>query len=490
VSRTIPEIAADANTLFDALTADLNINLDLPAVLLPTDFDLPPETGGAYEELPALTVAELTTAAVDGTGVFDVLMRSVNSQLAEQFKAQRITGGDYAKVYASSVGSVLQISTQFLMGKDQARLANLQLQETIKLTQAQRVRALADIIIARGQIQQLAFGTAKMELEAHTAENQYALSKMALVDGYNQSLITEANVQLTGEQVEVQRAQTRDTHLDGTPIAGLLGKQKALVDAQVLTQHEELDTARASTKETLLDGSPVGGLVALEKSIKEATMVHMEQQGLLVKEQVEATHAQTADLMTDGVTPIAGLLALEKEMKLSQQKLIEEQYEGARAQVRDTLSTGVPVAGMMGIDKLIKLAQKLLTEEQVDSARATTKDTLQAGGPITGIAAAEKALKTAQKTYVLEQYETQRGQTRGTLSTGETVVGLVGVQTRLYEQQIISYKRDAESKGIKMMLDTWTARKTIDEGVAVPSVIDTPAINTAMAPYLANLELT
>lgn len=488
MSRTIPEVATDANLLYSSLTGDLDIDFDLPSLDLPTDFDLPVDDP-SLDDIPALTVEELTTKSVDGTGVFDVLMGAVNAQLTEQHQKGRITGGDFAKVYMGSLTAVLQFGTQFLLSRDRARLENRQIVESIKLAQTQRVRAIADVHIARGQIQQLKVNLVESELKMHTAGNEYALSKMSLVNSYNEGLVTQANIELIGEQVEVQRAQTWDTHLDGTPITGILGKQKSLIDAQMQTQKEELDTARANTKDTLLDGTPVSGLVALEKSIKEATMVHMEQQGLLVKEQVEIAHAQVADTQTDGMTAYKGLLKLDKEIKEGQMELTREQVEAARAQTQDTLTTGGPILGLVGIEKMIKTAQKLLMEEQVDAQRASTKDTLTAGGPIKGMTAVEKDLKQAQSKYVLEQYETQRGQTRGTLSTGETVIGLVGAQTKLYEQQIVSYKRDAESKGVKMLLDTWTARKTIDDGVAVPANIDTAAINSALAKYTTNLAL-
>ena len=89
---------------------------------------------------------------------------------------------------------------------------------------------------------------------------------------------------------------------------------------------------------------------------------------------------------------------------------------------------------------------------------------------------------------VREQYESQRGQARGTISTGETIGGLIGAQTALYNQQVTSYKRDGEFKAIKMLMDTWTARKTIDEGVAVPVNIDVPAINAALADHFNKLD--
>lgn len=489
MSHTIPEVALDANQLFTTLTAGLGLSLTFPDFVLPAEIPLPAETGPAYDTLPPLTIEQLTTKLVDGTGVFDVLMQAVTAHLEKEHKANRITGGDYAKVYLGSLTQVLAQGTQFLLSRDRAQLENLQLQESIKLAQAQRIRALVEAQTARGQLQLVQVELVNSKLKAHTSINEFALSKMALVTGYNNILSSEAQINLVNEQVEVQRAQTWDTHLNGTPIAGLMGKQKALVDSQMQTQLEELDTARANTKDTLLNGAPISGLVAVDKAFKEAQQIQMEHQGQLTLKQVEVTHAQIADLMMDGLTPIAGLLAVEKSLKLSQQQLVEEQYEAARAQTKDTLSNGQAITGLVGVEKMIKQAQKLLTEEQVDTHRAQTKDTLFAGGPIVGIAAKEKSLKDAQTKYVLEQYESQRGQTRGTLSTGEQVVGLIGVQARLYEQQITSFKRDAESKGVKMLLDTWTARKTIDEGVAVPGAIDGVSLNTAITTYRTNLEI-
>lgn len=490
MSHTPTEVATEANALYSALASDLNINLDLPALTLPTDFEVPSEVGNpAYANIDPLTLEQLTTKVVGGSGVFDGLMAAVNAHLTEQHKANRITGADYAKVYMGSINAVMQFGVQFLLGKDRAHWENLNLQAQLQLAQAQKVRAMADVQVARAQIQQMQFATADAQLKAYTSRNQYALSKMELVNGYNGVLQTEAQIKLISEQYEVQRAQTRDTHEDGTAIVGLLGKEKALRDAQVLTAEEELDSARAQTKDTLRNGQPISGLVAIDRDFKEAQKIHMVKQGELISEQVEAAHAQISDTKKDGITPIAGLLAVEKLLKSAQEKQVREQYEATRAQTRNTLSDGSVVSGILGVEKEIKLAQKTLTIEQTETQRAQTWETHLDGTPIQGIAKYEKDLKSAQSKLVLEQYESQRGQTRGTLSTGEVVVGLIGTQTRLYEQQITSYKRDAESKFSKMLLDTWTARKTIDEGVAVPGQIDTTAIDTALSAYKNNLDL-
>lgn len=449
-NTTIPEVATEANSLFTALAGDLNIDLALPDLVLPTDFELPPEAGNpAYAPLEPLTVEQLTTKEVNGTGVFDAIMASINAQMAVQYEKGRITGGDYAKVYLGAIQYGMQFGTQFLLSKDQAYLQNLQLQETVRLTQAQRVRAEADLQIARAQIQQMAFTSAEMRFKAYTARNAYAASKMDLVTGYNQILTSEAQLKLVAEQVDSQRAQTKDTLTDGTPVLGTIGMDKAIKEAQQQTALENLDSARAQTKDTLLNGDPISGIVAVEKAFKEAQQIQMEHQGQLTLEQVET----------------------------------------ARANTRDTLTTGEAIGGLMLVEKQIKMAQKNLVSEQAESQRAQTWEQHTDGTAIQGILANEKLLKAAQTKLVTEQYESQRGQTRGTLSTGEIVSGVLGAQTKLYNQQVTSYQRDGEHKFLKTLLDTWTARKTIDEGVAVPANIDTPAIDAVVQSTRTKLDM-
>lgn len=311
---TIPEVIEDALELYTALTEDVDVNLDLPTLELNTDFVLPEfVTGELPEDICPMTVEQLTEGIVAGSGVFDFLMKATTAHLDSQFEKGRITGGDYAKVYLGSVQTAMQQGIAFLLGKDRAYLENLALRESLQLAIISRVRAQADIELAKAQIQIAQYSLMKTKLEALTAKNQYALSKMALVTGYNGVLTSEAQVLLINEQYETQRAQIRETTSDNLPIEGIL------------------------------------------------------------------------------------------------------QYE--------------------------------------------------------------KELKRAQSMLVLEQYESQRGQTRDTNSEDEPIVGLIGTQRDLYAKQIWAYQRDGEAKLLKMIVDTWVARKTIDEGVAVPDEIDTDKID-------------
>ena len=85
-----------------------------------------------------------------------------------------------------------------------------------------------------------------------------------------------------------------------------------------------------------------------------------------------------------------------------------------------------------------------------------------------------------------EQGEAQRAQTMDTRSDGSTVVGLLGKQKALYDQQIASYKRDAEVKAAKLWTDAWITMKTIDEGLLPPDQFTNIEINEVLATLKTN----
>ena len=73
--------------------------------------------------MPAeINIEDLTNTLENGTdtGVFDVLMNSVNKHIDTQYKQSRISGTDYATVYLGSLQSVLSQSLTFILEKQKA----------------------------------------------------------------------------------------------------------------------------------------------------------------------------------------------------------------------------------------------------------------------------------------------------------------------------------------------------------------------------------
>mgnify|MGYP001774086902 CR=1 FL=1 len=96
--------------------------------------------GSTSKKVLATPLKALTTVDVDGSGVFDQLMKSVKQHLQEEFQSQRITGHEYSTVYLGALSAVLQTSTQFLMNEQQVHLLNAQ----IGLVRQQTVTELAN----------------------------------------------------------------------------------------------------------------------------------------------------------------------------------------------------------------------------------------------------------------------------------------------------------------------------------------------------------
>ena len=99
-----------------------------------------------------VTLAKLTSAATDGVGVFDVLMRSVKLQIDAEYQANRIKGSEYSTVYLGALQAVLTTSFQFVLtqGKTNLEIATLQLgltnlQKEIDLKDQQLLRTAKEI---------------------------------------------------------------------------------------------------------------------------------------------------------------------------------------------------------------------------------------------------------------------------------------------------------------------------------------------------------
>lgn len=95
-----------------------------------------------------------------------------------------------------------------------------------------------------------------------------------------------------------------------------------------------------------------------------------------------------------------------------------------------------------------------------------------------------------QKDMLKEQYESQRAQTLDTRSDLTPVTGQIGKQKALYEQQITSYKRDAENKTAKLFTDAWITMKTIDEGLLPPNGFINTSLDEILTKLKQNNELT
>lgn len=90
----------------------------------------------------------------------------------------------------------------------------------------------------------------------------------------------------------------------------------------------------------------------------------------------------------------------------------------------------------------------------------------------------------AQESLLKEQYEVQRAQTLDTRSDSQVVVGTLGKQKDLYQQQIESYKRNAELNAARIVSDAWITQKTLDEGLKAPNVLTNDSVQSVVTSIL------
>ena len=99
----------------------------------------------------------------------------------------------------------------------------------------------------------------------------------------------------------------------------------------------------------------------------------------------------------------------------------------------------------------------------------------------------EQRLKTTEETGLLAQKKiTEKAQTVG---AGVDEDSVVGRQKMLYRAQTDGFKRDAEQKAAKLLVDTWNVRRTTDEGTVADStnMLNDATIGRAISKLLAGV---
>ena len=162
-----------------------------------------------------LTVNDLTQASLEGTGVFDVLMRANKAHLEAEFSKNRIKGPEYSTVYLGALESVMQAALQFLLNKDKAALEAQLIQ-----AQIEKVNAEIDLVVQQ---------TANAVIEAEVLRAQKCKLDAEFDVLLQSKLKTAAEVTLLGQKTQTEKAQTVAMGVDADSV---IGRQKELYQAQ------------------------------------------------------------------------------------------------------------------------------------------------------------------------------------------------------------------------------------------------------------------
>ncbi|QHJ78140.1 MAG: hypothetical protein [Caudoviricetes sp.] len=225
----------EANRLLEELTK--GDDFTLPDIdMSGPEWDIPGgDSSPIFDAITKVTNESLTTREVGGSGTFDALMESAHNHLKAEFKANRITGGEYTKAYIAMMESCMSNAVQFLLGRDQAYWA-------AAMAQIQAVTARVQLATSKAQ-----FVLAK--IQALSAKSEYALTKMKIATEsetycaalFNADQMLPQQLKLITEQTEAQRAQTLDTRTDGAVVKGSVGKQKELYSQQITSYQRDAE---------------------------------------------------------------------------------------------------------------------------------------------------------------------------------------------------------------------------------------------------------
>ena len=225
----------EANRLLEELTK--GDDFTLPDIdMSGPEWDIPGgDNSPIFDAITKVTNKSLTTREVGGSGTFDALMESAHNHLKAEFKANRITGGEYTKAYIAMMESCMSNAVQFLLGRDQAYWA-------AAMAQIQAVTARVQLATSKAQ-----FVLAKVQ--ALSAKSEYALTKLKIATEsetycaalFNADQMLPQQLKLITEQTEAQRAQTLDTRSDGATVTGSVGKQKELYSQQITSYQRDAE---------------------------------------------------------------------------------------------------------------------------------------------------------------------------------------------------------------------------------------------------------
>lgn len=286
-----------------------------------------------------LNVTELTTAEIAGTGVFDVLMRSVKNHVQEEHAKSRITGKEYATVYLEALQSTLAQSVEYLL---RAKTLGFELDNLGKqgvLLDHQAEIAIKDAQLKFAQIAQTQAQTELTEQQTKSAEAEAHKIPVEI------SLL-RSNLELAAVEKDLRIAQVglAETEKD---IAVYNLANKTPVEVELL--QAQTDNAQSQI------------------ALTEAQVVKITEENKVIPYTIERIQAEIANM-----TRQSDILEKELEIKISSLALQDKQLllADAELQVR-VLELDVKRAEVAAAQSQAQLyAAKVLTEnaQTMDSA--------------------------------------------------------------------------------------------------------------------------
>ena len=313
MATTPSSLVTEINAIYTPLLSGLTIDLSVPPELASLDLITTPPayTVTPLPSIPALTLSSLTEGenTLTGVGAFDILMKAVNKHLEYQFKQNNISASERGKIYIQAMELALTQASNYLVaahaatweGENSKRQAQmLEIQQSIA-GQEFRTKVLETITAKMAM--------SKYRIDAYVAEGQLVATKTGIGSIYHEILAKEAQQELLNEQVDVARAQTKETLRSGGAITGHLAVDKQIKLKQDSLLTEQIDAARAQTKDTIIGGAiSVSGILGSQKALYDQQKESYIHDSMNKAAKLLSDAWTTQKTMDDGWTPPSAFL--------------------------------------------------------------------------------------------------------------------------------------------------------------------------------------
>ncbi|EOD9945402.1 hypothetical protein ACXNWJ_002984 [Acinetobacter baumannii] len=404
-----------------------------------------------------LNIDELTQTLVDGTGVLDVLLKTMRTHLDLEFKAGRLRGPDYAAAYVGAYTATMQTAVQYALQKTrlghelellQAQVDQTQAQKQLTLSQAKAVdyetqhKAPAEVenIVKQGNL---------IDAQVKKAEDDLRKSPIELEILQKQSKTLDAQHAHTLKETEMLTAQINRVPQE----IALLQKQGIQASAQTDQINAQTETIRTNAKK-----------IPLEMELLEKQKLAADQQLLISKAQEAHVNAQTGQVKaaTDNVVKQGLQVEAQTAQVKSQTKLVEANITKAPAEMAHLEAQTMLVnkqAQKLDKDVLLQAAQIELSYAQIELSKAELETKIKQ----LDLLKAQIAGQQAQSALYAQKVITERAQTDSTVIGAGSVLS---VQNQMIKAQTDGFRRDAEQKAAKIFVDTWSVRRNTDNGTS------------------------
>lgn len=283
-----------------------------------------------------IPITDLTTASLDGGGIFDTLMRANKVHLQAEFDKGRIKGTEYATVYLGSLESVMRTSLEFIMQRQKVALEAELMAQQILLAQKEVEKADAAIALAQQQL---------LNTQAELA-------------------ILQANqLKIPAEIAQIQ-AQTL-----------LIGKQGEKVTDDLLTAAKqrlqlEAQTAMVVQQKVNLEAEALnipkqGLLIDAQKGVQTQQALNLAAEKLLTDSKVLLTNQQKENAVKEGAVLVAQECKLRAEFDVLVEQKIKTTSEVSLLNQKTVTEKAQTMSGSADPDSVIG-KQKLLYAAQTD----------------------------------------------------------------------------------------------------------------------------